>query len=159
MNRDLALKLFTTTRMRVAEIAREAGGSAVCVWRLARLYGVKRPPPAEGEKERKRPAGSGRRKGVYEFGSNSDALLDRNLTYQSQVERDRKHLLKLWNDGLDLDAIAIRLRSNRGAVRSQLKRLGIDPKAPRRLRTVEEKLAIRGPHIMKPGRGDWQRRA
>lgn len=150
MRKRLILELYTTTRMPAAAIAGLAGCSAQTVWNLVRAEGAKRPPkPAPSPKIKK---------SRVQFGSQRDSEQARTEQFRAQRAREKDRLMKLWNDGLDLDAIAIRFQTTRDGIKKRLRRLGIDPKASRRLRTVEEKLAIRGSHILRPGVADWQRR-
>lgn len=67
-----------------------------------------------------------------EFASHAESTRDRVNINKRLREKLRQDILRLWDDGLDLEVIALRVLRGPSWVREVLKREGADLKAPRR---------------------------
>lgn len=128
-----AIELWTTTRMGASRVCKEAGISNLRLWKLVREDDLKRPPPPSPEEKRQRSEKGkktfGRR---YHFGSHMDAMDALKEANAKKRQQQRDLLVKLWNDGVEIEAIAVRTGLTEGQVRSRAKKLGLAKRLPRR---------------------------
>jgi len=67
-----------------------------------------------------------------DFASQAESTRDRVSINRRLREQFRQDVLRLWDDGLDIEVIALRVVRSPTQVRLALKREGVDLKAPRR---------------------------